>query len=366
MKREKILFVARNYPPNIGGLETLNQGLYLQLKKKVSIELVKNTGHRYSIKFLVLGLFKVIFSDCKVILLSDALLSLYIPFIKILGKKVLIRVNGLDITGPNFFYQLIIPFLTNLSDRVICISNATKDECVKRGVDPKKITIIPPGIDSNTFYINKKSYNVRTFRKVLKKWNINMNNNQTVLLTIGRLIERKGQYWFIKNVIPKLSKNIIYLVIGDGPDKERIINLITHKKLFDQVYLLGKISDKIKWLAMNNSDLYVLPNVPVENDIEGFGITALEASSCGLPVIASDLEGLKDAIINGKNGFLVEPYDVREFVRAINKLLADDEKRKKFGEEIKRFTLGNYNWKKISESYLKEFISLFYYENKKE
>lgn len=365
MKREKILFVARNYPPNIGGLETLNQELYLQLKKKVSIELVKNTGHRYSIKFLVSGLFKVIFSDCKVILLSDALLSLYIPFIKILGKKVLIRVNGLDITGPNFFYQLIIPFLTNLSDRVICISNATKDECVKRRIDPKKITIIPPGVNSNSSFINKKSYDKETFRKIFKKWNINI-INKTILLTVGRLIERKGQYWFIKNVIPKLSKNIIYLVIGEGPDKERIISLITHKKLSDQVYLLGKIFDKIKWLIMNNSDLFILPNIPIENDIEGFGITALEASSCGLPVIASNLEGLKDAIINGKNGFLVEPYDVNEFLRVINKLLADDEKRKKFGEEIRRFTLENYSWKKISESYLKEFISLFYYENKKE
>src|SRR3990167_9528343 len=214
----KILFIARNYPPNIGGLETLNRELYLQLRKKYPIELVKNTNHRYSIKFLISGLFKVIFSDCKVILLSDALLSLYVPFIKVLGKKVIIRVNGLDITGPNFFYQSIIPFLTNLSDRIICISNATKKECLKRGIAPGKCVVIPMGVNPNEFLLKIPKEQLRT--KLFNKLKVTK-KNQTILLSVGRLVKRKGVAWFLNKVIPKFNSRYLFFFFGGGGGKKK-------------------------------------------------------------------------------------------------------------------------------------------------
>lgn len=317
MKNEKILFVARNYPPNIGGLETLNRELYLQLKKKVSIELVKNTNHRYSIKFLISGLLKIIFSDCKIILLSDALLSLYIPFIKVLGKKVLIRVNGLDITGPNFFYQLIIPFLTNLSDRVICISNATKNECLKRGISPKKCVVIPVGINPNEFVLKIPKNQLRL--KLFNKLEIT-EQNQKILLSVGRLVKRKGVGWFLKKVMPKLNSKYLYFISGEGPEKDNIQKIITQEKLQKRVFLLGKTDIETLKLVYNSADIFVMPNIKSKGDMEGFGIVALEAASCGLPVIASNIEGIKDAVLEGKTGLLIEEKNSLKFVEAIKRI----------------------------------------------
>lgn len=343
MKKEKILFVARNYPPNIGGLETLNRELYLQLKKKASIELVKNTNHRYSIKFLISGLLKIIFSDCKIILLSDALLSLYIPFIKILGKKVLVRVNGLDITGPNFFYQLIIPFLTNLSDRIICISNATKNECLKRGISPGKCVVIPVGINPNEFILKIPKKQLR--QRLLKKFKI-AEQNQKILLTVGRLVKRKGVAWFVNQTIPKFNSKFLYFISGDGPEKNNIKKIITKKKLQKRVFLLGKTDLETLKLLYNSADIFVMPNIKIKGDIEGFGIVALEAASCGLPVIASNIEGIKDAVLEGKTGFLVEEKNGLKFVRAIKKINLNR------GEIIKAVQ-NKFSWTIIAKQYQK-------------
>jgi len=341
--REKILFVARNYPPNIGGLETLNRELYLQLRKKYPIELVKNTNHRYSIKFLISGLLKIIFSDCKVILLSDALLSLYIPFIKILRKKVLIRVNGLDITGPNFFYQSIIPFLTNFSDKIICISNATKNECVKRGISPEKCVVIPVGINPNEFVLKipKKQLRLRLFEKLKIT-----EKNQTILLSVGRLVKRKGVVWFLNKVMPKLNSKFIYFISGDGPEKGNIQKVIARRKLQKRVFLLGKTDSETLKLLYNSADIFVMPNIKVKGDMEGFGIVALEAASCGLPVIASKIEGIKDAVLEGKSGWLIEEKNSFKFVEAIKKINLNREK-------IIKAVQNKFSWTIIAKQYQK-------------
>ena len=88
--------------------------------------------------------------------------------------------------------------------------------------------------------------------------------------------------------------------------------------------------------------------------MEGFGINAIEAGACGRTVVASALEGLKDAVKDGENGFLVESGNAEAWVRKINELLADDEYRKKFGEKAKKYTIENFSWEKIAKKYLEE------------
>ena len=101
-----------------------------------------------------------------------------------------------------------------------------------------------------------------------------------------------------------------------------------------------------------------MPNIPVEGDMEGFGIVLLEASSAGLPIVASNIEGIKDAIIDTKNGFLIEPYDTEKYVEVILDLLRDDNKRISIGRAGKELTNTYYNWEAISEKYLDVFNSI--------
>ena len=111
---------------------------------------------------------------------------------------------------------------------------------------------------------------------------------------VGRLVERKGIYWFIKNVFPKLDKNYIFLIMGKGQEELKIKELIKSLKLQDRIIMLGRAPDDLKRLLYNASDIFIMPNIPVEGDMEGFGTVTIEAASCGLPVITSNLEGINN------------------------------------------------------------------------
>lgn len=347
-KNHSLLFVARNFPPNIGGLETLNYETYVNLKKKCKVTLIKNTKHRYSILFLLKGLLLSLMSKEKTVFLSDALLSLYIPFLKLQKRKVVIRVNGLDITGPNILYQLIIPRLTNLADVVVSISKATADQCITRGINPKKIEIVPPGIVSDKYYqatINK----IEALTSLLKVDKKELKDKK-ILLSIGRLVERKGIYWFIKEVFSKLPLNTIYVVAGSGNEFKLIKEYVNKHNLSRRIFLLGEISEKEKTILLNISNLFIMPNINISNNIEGFGISILEASTAGLFSIASDIDGMKDAIHNDKNGFLIIPTK-KNFINSINYYLNNNQKIAK-RQLIKKTIKENFSWELIANRYL--------------
>ncbi|AEF97056.1 glycosyltransferase family 4 protein [Methanotorris igneus] len=355
-----ILFIARNYPPQVGGAERLNYELIQNLKNLMDIEVIPNKFGKYSPLFHIYAVFKAVLNrkNIEVVFLSDAYLSPIIPIIKLILKKpVVIKVHGLDITFSNKIYQLIIPRFVNMADKVICISNATKKECIRRGVSPDKCKVILIGI-------NGKDPNDHMDEKAYSKFNID--EHKYILLSVGRLVERKGIHWFVENVIPKLikkEKNITYVIAGDGPYRETIENIILSKGLEDYVKLLGKVSDDDLELLYNIADIFIMPNIPVDGDMEGFGIVVLEASSHGVPVIASDLEGIRDAVINGKTGFLVEPLNEDAYVEKILEMLDKVKKDRKMKENIKKLTLQNYNWDKISQEYYDVFCSVIKNKN---
>ena len=157
--------------------------------------------------------------------------------------------------------------------------------------------------------------------------------------------------------MPKMPENILYVISGDGPDKENIKQAILKNSLEKKVLMLGYIKDKDRNILFNNCDIFVQPNIKITGDMEGFGISVIEAGACGLPVIASDLEGLKDAIKNNENGFLAESENAKEFEQKILELLSNDTYTKEFGKRARKFVIDNFSWDKIAKRYL-EVIEL--------
>jgi len=173
-------------------------------------------------------------------------------------------------------------------------------------------------------------------------------------------VEKKGVQHFISMVLPELlkrSSDVCYVVVGDGPLRAEIERLIRTDGLEGKVFLLGKVAmegDALPTL-FRLADVFVMPNIPVEGDFEGFGIAALEAAAAGLCVVASRTDGIPSAIIDGKNGFLVRPYDVVGYVETIWNLLQDSARRERFGQRAREFTAENYSWQKTAGAYLASF-----------
>jgi phosphatidylinositol alpha-1,6-mannosyltransferase len=172
-----------------------------------------------------------------------------------------------------------------------------------------------------------------------------------VLLTLGRLIPRKGHAWFIKNVFTQLPENTIYLIAGAGQETQNLRKLRQEYSLDDRVFLLGYVSEEEKACLFQLADLFIMPNIRDENDQEGFGIVLLEAGSYNLPSIATDIEGIRDAVIDSVSGKLIPEGDADAFIKAI--------KHQSFNRKQISMQLQNkFDWKTISKRYLDAFQSI--------
>ena len=234
-------------------------------------------------------------------------------------------------------------FILRHSNLIVCHSNFTKNLVKNLGVKSKKIFISFPAIDASK---NKKT------DKTPSKFNKEILSNKKVILTIGRLIERKGidnTIKALKNVI-NFFPNIIYLVVGDGPHKAKLEELTNNLELNEYVKFVGFIPEEEKESYYSITDIFIMPARELENgDAEGFGIVFLEANYYEVPVIGGKSGGMPDAIEDGASGFLVDPLDITDISSAIIKLLKDEGLIKIMGKLGKIRVEKNFNEKNLDK-----------------
>lgn len=353
-KKMKVLCVTRKYPPSVGGMENLCYNVFNGIKdENISVNIVAMGKSQINlIWFFPYAIFYVLFCAHKydVLLLGDSLLCFLGNVCKLVSRKTkrVIIVHGLDFTFNNLVYQLYLRmFYKKSGDEYICNSKETQKNLNKWGIGYSKV--ITPGINADKF--NLVNHDKKAFKE---KYGIAKDN--IVIITVGRLVRRKGVLWFVTEVMPKVKKlPITYLIIGDGPDKEIIKSAIEKNDLSENVKMLGRISDNDLDQCYCNADIFMMPNVPIENDIEGFGIVALEASLAGLLVVASGIDGITDAIIDGKNGILMSSENTEAYVELLNDIAKNydiyADKKKTFPD----YTLKNYSWENICHQYKELF-----------
>lgn len=355
----KILFLTRACFQETGGFENLSYNLIENFKKinKNTFFISNKKKGRESLPFFFIlsfleSLYLIKKHKIDYLHISDPVLAPEGFFLKLLtGVKVAVNTHGLDVVYTKFFYQeIILPFLRRM-DIVICISEKTKQECLKRRISSNKCIIIPCGINPNEFQIkNKQKMKEKTLNYLSKQLGINLKNKK-ILLTVGRLVRRKGHEWFISNVMCKLNSNTIYLITGDGQEKENIERAIIQKGLRKRVFMLGKISDNLKIQLYNLADLFIMPNIRVEKDMEGFGIVAIEAGIAGLETIATGLEGIKDAVLDGQTGWLVKEKNAKDFIDKITGKRLNKEKISKLVNSL-------FSWENVVKRYYEELKKL--------
>ena len=343
----RILFITRNYPPKVGGLEEYSYNLIREFEShEFTHKITLSKSIKHLIWFLPYSFFRALYLIRKYSLqsihLCDGLLSPVGLLLKLLtGAKVTVTIHGLDITYRHPFYQMLIPWCLSRLDGIVCVSHSTRGECERRIIPCPDSTVIPNGIRPDQLYLQQSKNELR--RKLENLIGISMKNKK-VLFTIGHLVKRKGVAWFVGNVIPRLEDSYLYVVAGEGSERGTIQEVVGRCKLQGRVLLLGEVSNEDRKLIYNASDIFIMPNITIPGDVEGFGIVALEAGSCGLPIVASNIQGLRDAVINGKTGYLVEEGDVDGFVGRITDMNLDK-------DQIRELINSTFDWAKIYKGY---------------
>jgi glycosyltransferase involved in cell wall biosynthesis len=356
-----LLYITRKNAPSIGGMQRFNQKLIRQLAGVRPFRLV-SWGHSQALLpgFLVFAFCRAVVlrltGKIDLIYLSDGLLSpLGLILKKLLRVPVAVNIHGRDIAFAFPLYLTVVPAALRRLDLVICVSSRLKEICLGYGVPEAILRVVPNGVDPADFTWTEKT-------PPAEKLGIDL-SGRTVLITVGRLVPKKGVDRFVSDILPKVAAKapeVLYLVAGDGPLRGKIKAIIREKGMQEHVRLLGDLPmDDGRLPALYcAADIFVMPNVEVAGDIEGFGIVAIEAAAAGLPVVASRLQGIREAVREGENGILLPWDDPAVFVKVLIDLLKNPVQRRELGERGRRYTIQNFSWDRIAGLYSELFSQL--------
>jgi len=240
------------------------------------------------------------------------------PLLRLLRVPAATMVLGLDMTYGNPVYRAVVPRLLRRAETVVAISESTAAVARGLGVAPDRIRVVRLGVDAPDVTPAERG----EARQRLGE-RLGVADDTVLVLTLGRLVRRKGTEWFLRNVLPRLPEQIVFLVAGDGREAEPLRDAVGELDLGARVQLLGTVDDADRELLLQGADLFVQPNIVVPGDIEGFGLVTVEAAMRGLPVVAADLEGLAEAVVHGETGTLLPSADADAWVAHLTELVRD-------------------------------------------
>jgi N-acetyl-alpha-D-glucosaminyl L-malate synthase BshA len=249
----------------------------------------------------------------------------------ILKKPYVTYGRGTDIYFSKAFKKSISKLILKNADAAIALTEDMKKKM--RETYDRHIFVIPNGIELERFH--KLPRNEMRIKLGIKA-------DEKIILFVGRLHPVKGVKHLIKavNVVRQKHKAKL-LLVGKGPEQDRLKKLVEQLHLEDYVKFMGPIpNEKIPWIYAA-ADILVLPSLS-----EGFPVTILEAMASGLPIIATRVGGLPEVIEEEYNGFLVEPENPKQIAEKISLLLQNDKLRENISKNNRRKAKG-YSWQSI-------------------
>ena len=262
-----------------------------------------------------------------------------IPYvIHVHGKEVPNMANALHVFDRKLGYLAM-----QKADFIIAHNEYARLRAIDWGLSESKIKNVRYGVDFDIFSL-VDSKDVESLRSQLTL------RGRNIILTVGRLVEKKAQDAVIRALPQVINKvpSVMYLLIGDGPTKSKLESLIKALKLENHVYFLGVVphQDIQKYYAL--CDVFAMPSrqvgEAVDLDVESFGIVFLEANACSKPVIGGCSGGMNESVVSGETGMLVDADNTDELASIIIKLLTDQELAKSLGKKGCERVKSKFDW----------------------
>ncbi len=267
---------------------------------------------------------------------------LRIPFVlSLIGGDIYDPTKGIS-PHRHFILRKIIRFIANRADSVTAISSDTKKRAIKYHHIGKDIKIILLGLAP--FH----------YKKVSRK-ELGLKEDVFYLVTVGRLIPRKGYDYLIKALAKIKEMPFELLIIGEGPQEKNLKNLAKELGIAERIRFLGYVSEEKKYQYLSCGNLFVSSSLH-----EGFGIVFLEAMYCGLPIVCSFEGGQVDFLKEGKNALLVPPEDDLVLSQALKKVITSRDLQKTMQEnnlkDVEKYYIQNTaaNFEKLFEEVTKK------------
>lgn len=232
-----------------------------------------------------------------------------------------------------FYFYYLAAFAAKRVSAIICVSSGVANDILNRlKLNPDRVFNIPTGINPEIFYPSKREKDID-------------------ILFAGRFAPKKRLLDLVEAVkILKRQRQITAYFVGGTPkdmDYKNVIKVIREYDVVENITFLGLIPQEELRSYYQRAKVFVLPSIA-----ESSPKVALESMACGTPVVATDILGNVDILINGKTGFLVSPKQPKMLAEKIKILLDDDGLRVKMGEFASKFAHEKFNWKLIAKKYL--------------
>jgi len=375
---EKILFVTNDFPPQSGGIETFIEGLIRQSPRgsvvvhastRGDIELQENydrqifdelevivvrdrqrillptpglltrvagTLHAHSIKSVVFG--------------ASVPLGLLAPALRKRGVQKMVAItHGHEVWWSKLpLFSHMLRAVGRNVDHLTYLGSFT-ERAISRALDQsdrKKLTHLPPGVDIDRFHPGPKVH------QILERYGL---ANKSLILSVGRLVQRKGHDVLIEAMalIREKHPHAHLVIAGAGNYRKKLEKLAKESRANSAITFLGRTPyDELPDL-FRSADIFASPTRERFGglEVEGLGIVFLEASASGLPVIAGDSGGSRDAVQEGRRALVVDGRGVQEVARALDQLLSNPTHAQEMGARGRDWMETQWSWQVIGQRF---------------
>lgn len=266
------------------------------------------------------------------------------------APRLLVSVHGAEVLGPaaSWRYRLPLRFVLRRADAVLGVSRFSAAAAVRLGAPAGRVSVVPNGVDAGRFAPGARRADL------VARWGL---GGKRVVLTVGGLVERKGQDLVIRAMASLHGRfpDLAYLVVGGwalaGSREEALKSLARDLGVADRVVFTGPVGEEDLPDVYRLADLFAMPGrfVREKGWVEGFGISYLEAAAAGVPSVAAAAGGAEDAVADGETGIVVPPEDAPAVAGAISRLLEDDGLRRRMGARARARVLEGFTWERSVE-----------------
>ncbi len=375
---KKILLVTNDFGPRAGGIETFVIGLLERIKGHEVTVFTSQQGdtsvydQQWLDKFgvrvvrdkskILLPSWRVTRAAKKIVAVKNidvvvfgaaAPLALMSPSLRKSGvKKIIALTHGHEVWWAKIFpFKLAIKRIGKNVDHLTYLGEFTR-QAISEALSRKSATEmvkIAPGIDTAHFIPQPDAMQKR------KELGL---QDKKIIISVGRLVHRKGQDNLIQAMPAVLKKipNAHLLLVGEGPYKKHLEKLVMKSSLEQNVTFAGRIMYDRLPSYLSAADLFAMPSRSrfFGLEVEGLGIVYLEASACGIPVVAGNSGGAPDAVLEGVTGLCVDGTNIEQITGAIVEICRDAERASYMGAAGRNWIVDQWRW----DIWSKEFNAL--------